>query len=129
MIAQAYSNNESYNSMCFLIAPPSLNHLPTGFRITNAYLENEHLKVEYMNNSKYNVQFYISGGNLFVKFEEGGTIVSTVDLGNVMGPQGIQGETGPQGPQGPQGPAGEWSGASVLIYTDGAEVTTQDTPI
>lgn len=42
--------------------------------------------------------------------------MATLDLGNVMGPegpQGIQGETGPQGPQGetgpqgPQGPQGE----------------------
>ena len=48
--------------------------------------------------------------------------MATLDLGNVMGPQGpqglqgeigpqgpqgIQGETGPVGPQGPQGPQGE----------------------
>ena len=49
--------------------------------------------------------------------------MALVDLGNVIGPQG------PQGPQGPKGDTGEWSGASVLIYTYGASVTTQDTPI
>lgn len=55
-----------------------------------------------------------------------------IDLGNVIGPQGPQGATGatgPQGPQGPKGDTGEWSGASVLIYTDGASITAQDTPI
>ena len=52
-----------------------------------------------------------------------------IDLGNVIGPQGATGATGPQGPQGPKGDTGEWSGASVLIYTDGASITTQDTPI
>lgn len=61
--------------------------------------------------------------------------MALIDLGNVIGPQGPQGATGPQGPQGatgPQGPkgdTGEWSGASVLIYTDGAQISTQDTPI
>ena len=61
--------------------------------------------------------------------------MALVDLGNVIGPQGPQGATGatgPQGPVGPQGPkgdTGEWSGASVLIYTDGAQISTQDTPI
>lgn len=58
--------------------------------------------------------------------------MALVDLGNVIGPQGPQGATGatgPQGPQGPKGDTGEWSGASVLIYTDGASINTQDTPI
>lgn len=55
--------------------------------------------------------------------------MALVDLGNVIGPQGPQGATGATGPQGPKGDTGEWSGASVLIYTDGASVTTQDTPI
>lgn len=61
--------------------------------------------------------------------------MALVDLGNVIGPQGPTGATGPQGPtgaagpQGPKGDTGEWSGASVLIYTDGASINTQDTPI
>lgn len=48
---------------------------------------------------------------------------STVLAGSRTSIRGAQGATGPQGP------TGEWSGASVLIYTDGASITTQDTPI
>ena len=64
--------------------------------------------------------------------------MSLIDLGNVIGPQGATGATGPQGPkgdtgatgpQGPKGDTGSWSGASTLIYTDGASISTQDTPI
>ena len=60
--------------------------------------------------------------------------MTLVDLGNVIGPQGPTGATGPQGPtgatgpQGPKGDTGTWSGASTLIYTDGTQIATQDTP-
>ena len=112
MIAQAYQNNESYDSMCFLIGPPS-NNLPTGFSIYEAYIdENGHLIVEYNNQTPYTVTFYIENGMLYCRFMEGGIVMSVVDLGNVIGPQGPTGATGATGPQGPtgatgpQGPAG-----------------------
>lgn len=109
MIAQAYQNNESYDSMCFLIGPPS-NNLPTGFSIYNAYIDEDgHLIVEYNNQTPYTVTFYIENGMLYCRFMEGGIIMSVVDLGNVIGPQGATGATGPQGPTGeigPQGPTG-----------------------
>ena len=70
--------------------------------------------------------------------------MSLVDLGYVKGPKGdtgATGATGPQGPkgdtgatgatgpQGPKGDTGSWSGASTLIYSDGATINTSDTPI
>lgn len=106
MIAQAYLNNESYNSYCFLIGPPS-STLPHGFKITDVTLKDGDLKIVYANKTGYNVEFYIENGNLFVKFTEGGIIMALVDLGNVIGPQGPQGETGATGATGPQGPQGE----------------------
>ena len=92
-IAQAYHDNESYNSMCFLVGPAS-GVLPPGFRIYEAYLENGHLKIEYENNTRYSVWFFIDGEHLKVKFTEGGQIMALVDLGNVIGPQGPQGLQG-----------------------------------
>ena len=106
MIAQAYLNNESYNSMCFLVGPAS-NYLPDGFTIYDAWLEDGHLKIEYENNSKYSVWFYIEGNHLYAKFKEGEEVMALVDLGNVIGPQGPQGETGATGATGPQGPKGD----------------------
>ncbi len=103
MIAQAYQNNESYDSMCFLIGPQS-NNLPTGFSIYDAYIDEDgHLIVEYNNQTPYTVTFYIEGGMLYCRFMEGGVIMSVVNLGNVIGPQGPAGATGAQGPQGEAG--------------------------
>lgn len=104
-IAQAYLDNESFNSMCFLVGPIS-GTLPEGFVIYDAWLEDEHLKIEYENNSKYSVWFYIENNHLYAKFKEGEEVMALVDLGNVIGPQGPQGETGATGPQGPQGETG-----------------------
>ena len=142
VIAQAYDDNESYNSMCFLVGPMT-GTLPAGFKIYDAWLEDGHLKIEYENNTQYAVWFFIENGHLKVKFIEGGVIMALVDLGNVIGPQGPTGATGPQGPtgatgpqgptgatgpQGPKGDTGTWSGASTLIYTDGTQIATQDSP-
>ena len=124
MIAQAYADNESYNSHCFLVGPPSSN-LPLGFKIYDATLdENGHLKIEYENKTPYSVWFYIEGGNLKAKFMEGGIIMALVDLGNVVGPQGpqgVQGETGATGATGPQGPQGI---SPTFIVGDGTGGTT-----
>ena len=105
MVAQAYSDEESYNSYCFLIGPPS-NDLPQGFKIFNAELSDGHLLVEYVNNTAYDVHFYIDGGELYVRFTEGGQVMALVDLGNVIGPTGATGPQGPTGATGPQGPTG-----------------------
>lgn len=120
MIAQAYLNNQSYNSECFLVGPVSDN-LPDGFIIENVELVEGHLQIRYTNSTGYMVEFYIEEGELYCKFTEGGIVMALVDLGNVIGPQGpqgVQGETGPQGPtgatgatgatgpEGPQGPTG-----------------------
>ena len=51
--------------------------------------------------------------------------MSTVNLGHVVGATGATGATGPQGPK---GDTGSWSGASTLIYKDGVNISTQDTP-
>ena len=120
MIAQAYLNNESYNSYCFLVGPPS-SMLPKGFSITNVTLVDGDLKMEYINKTGYNVEFYIENGNLFVKFTEGGIVMALVDLGNVIGPQGPQGETGATGATGPQGEAGI---SPTFVMGDGTGGTT-----
>lgn len=104
-IIDSYRNNESHNSLCFLIGPIS-NNLPEGFKITEAVLdEYGDLTVTYTNSSIYSdVMFFINDdGDLIVEFKDGGVIMSTVNLGHVVGAQGPQ---GPQGVQGPQGPAG-----------------------
>jgi hypothetical protein len=122
-IAQAYLDNESYNSMCFLVGPIS-GTLPDGFKIYEAVLDDGHLQIEYENNTSYSVWFFIEDGNLKVKFLEGGVIMALVDLGNVIGPQGpqgIQGETGPQGPQGIQGLQGI---TPTFVMGDGTGGTT-----
>ena len=106
MIAQAYRDNNSYNSYCFLVGRPS-NNLPEGFKIVDAYLENGNLIVNYINRTSSTAEFYIENGHLFLKLTEGGTIMALVDLGYVIGPQGPQGETGATGATGPQGPQGE----------------------
>lgn len=114
-IAQAYSQDESYNSMCFLIGPVS-NDLPKGFRITEAKLDtNGHLKIRYTNRTPYQVRFYIEDGELFVEFKEGGIIMALVDLGNVVGPQG---------PQGIQGVKGDDGISPTFVLGDGTGGTT-----
>ena len=124
MIAQAYRDNESYNSYCFIIGPIS-NNLPTGFEIINTYIENGNLKIEYVNNTPYEVYYYIEDGILYVRFMKGGQVMALVDLGNVMGPQGPtgpQGATGPQGPTGatgPQGPQGDAGISPSFVLGDG----------
>lgn len=45
--------------------------------------------------------------------------VTTVDLGNVMGPQGPKGDTGATGPQGPKGD----TGASGILSASGDDST------
>ena len=120
-IAQAYIDNESYNAHCFLIGPESEN-LPRGFKILNAALVNGHLKVEYINQTDYQVHFYILDGELYVKFIEGGAIMAVVDLGNVIGPTGATGPQGPTGATGPQGPTGA-TGATGAAGADGISPT------
>lgn len=123
MIAQAYHDNESYNSYCFLVGPVSGN-LPTGFVINNVNLVNGNLHIDYENNTPYTVTFYIEDGELYCKFMEGGIVMALVDLGNVVGPQGAagpQGATGPQGETGPQGAAGI---SPTFIIGDGTGGTT-----
>ena len=117
MIAQAYHDNESYNSMCFLVGPMS-GALPTGFKIYDAWLEYGHLKIEYENNTSYSVWFFIENGRLKVKFIEGGIIMALVDLGNVVGPQG------PTGAQGPAGADGTDGISPTFIIGDGTGGTT-----
>lgn len=119
-IAQAYHDNESYNSMCFLVGPPS-GVLPVGFKIYEAYLEDGHLKIEYENDTRYSVCFFIDGEHLKVKFMEGGQIMALVDLGNVIGPQGPQGIQGIQGETGATGPAGI---SPTFVMGDGTGGTT-----
>ena len=105
MIAQAYQDNESYNSYCFLIGPIS-NNLPTGFVINDVSIVDGNLLVDYENDTPYTVTFYIENGELFCRFMEGGIVMSIVDLGSVIGPQGPTGATGPQGPAGADGSDG-----------------------
>lgn len=113
MIAQAYRDNNSYNAMCFLIGPTYNSDLPQGFRINNVTLIDGNLQIDYTNNNQYDVEFYIDGGNLKVKFMKGGKVMSLVDLGNVIGPQGETGATGPQGPQGETGATGPQGAAGI----------------
>jgi hypothetical protein len=108
MIAQAYRDNKNYDSLCFLLWK-STRRFPEGFRIMGAEIVNGNLIVEYENNTSYDANFYIDDGHLFLKLLEGGSVMSLIDLGSVMGPQGPQGpqgETGATGATGPQGPAG-----------------------
>ena len=104
-IAQAYRDNESHNSYCFVLGPVS-SSLPEGFKIMEVELVNGHLHIEYENRTPYTVQFYITEGELYCKFTEGGIIMALVDLGNVIGPQGPTGATGATGAQGPAGADG-----------------------
>lgn len=125
MIAQAYQNNESYNSLCFLVGPRSIN-LPSGFSIYDAYInEDGHLIVEYDNQTPYSVTFYIEQGILYCRFMEGGTVMSVIDLGNVMGPQGPAGPTGPQGPAGANGTDGTDGISPSFFIGDGTGGTTE----
>lgn len=114
MIAQAYQNNESYDSLCFLVGPVN-SSLPLGFKIIKAMLDDGNLKIEYVNKTPYQVQFYIEGGELYVKFLEGGKVMALVDLGNVIGPQG---------PQGIQGVKGDDGITPTFVIGDGTGGTT-----
>ena len=49
--------------------------------------------------------FTVENGRLNAYYKEGDKMAK-VDLGNVVGPQGIQGDTGPQGIKGDTGPRG-----------------------
>ena len=119
MIAQAYADNESHNSYCFLLGPVS-NDLPTGFEIKHVELTNEgHLIVEYENDTGFECRFYIENGDLFVEFKKGGVIMALVDLGNVVGPQGPTGATGAQGPAGADGIS------PTFVLGDGTGGTTE----
>ena len=127
-IADAYLNNESFNSYCFLVGPATTD-LPVGFKIIDAHVDdNGHLIVEYSNGTIYSPTFYIEGEHLFLKLMNGGNIMALVDLGSVIGPQGPQGATGATGPQGPtgatgpQGPTGA-TGAAGAAGADGISPT------
>lgn len=106
-IAEAYEKGINYGAKCYIIGPAS--QLPKGFKIMGAELVNGNLKIQYENNTDLQPHFYIEEGNLFIEFMKGDIIMSVVNLGSVIGPQGpqgIQGETGATGPQGPQGETG-----------------------
>lgn len=123
MIAQAYRDNQSYDSHCFLVGPIS-NYLPEGFEIMKAELVNGNLTVEYKNNTGATAEFYIEGGELFLKLTKGGIIMALVDLGNVVGPQGAIGPQGPTGATGPQGPQGDAGISPTFVLGDGTGGTT-----
>lgn len=124
MIAQAYQDNESYDSHCFLVGPIS-SYLPDGFKIYGAVIDNGNLIVEYENKTSYQALFYIDGDRLFLKLTEGGKTMALVDLGSVIGPQGPTGATGPQGPQGIQGVQGDPGISPTFIIGDGTGGTTE----
>ena len=108
-IISAYQNNESHDSLCFLVGPLA-GDLPEGFTILNAERDGDDLLLNYVNRTSDDPHFDTSTGDLIVRFYHNGEITREVNLGNVIGPEGPQGETGPQGPQGetgPQGPQGE----------------------
>lgn len=123
MIAQAYQDNESYDSHCFLIGPVS-SYLPEGFKIFGAVIDNGNLIVEYENKTSYQALFYIVDGVLFLKLVEGGKTMALVDLGNVIGPQGATGAQGPQGETGAQGPQGPAGIVPTFVMGDGTGGTT-----
>ena len=50
--------------------------------------------------------FTVENGRLNAYYKEGDKMAK-VDLGNVVGPQGVKGDTGPQGEPGPQGVKGD----------------------
>ena len=93
MIAQAYRDNESYDSHCFLIGPATA-HLPKGFKIIDVQLiegenDTKELVIEYENESDLIPYFDTSSGDLIITFkDEGGNIMSVVNLGSVIGPAG-----------------------------------------
>lgn len=121
-IAEAYENNESYNSYCFLVGPITSN-LPSGFKIIDGYIDdNGHLIVEYSNGTIFSPAFYIENGHLFLKLMNGGSIMALVDLGNVIGPQGPQGIQGVKGDDGitPTFVLGDGTGGTIAghLYAD-----------
>lgn len=124
-IAEAYENNESYNSYCFLVGPLTTD-LPSGFKIIDAHIDdNGHLIVEYSNGTIFSPTFYIENGHLFLKLMNGGNIMALVDLGNVIGPQGPTGATGATGAAGADGISptfvlGDGTGGTIAghLYAD-----------
>ena len=103
-IAKAYATNSKFGPKCFIIGPESI--LPKGFKIMGAKLENGNLKIQYENKIQLRPTFQIEDGNLYIIFMKGEAIMSVVNLGSVIGPQGETGATGATGPQGPQGETG-----------------------
>lgn len=97
MIAQAYRDNESYDAHCFLIGPATV-HLPKGFRIIDVKLvedeedeenDTKELVIEYENDTDLIPYFDTSSGDLIITFkDEGGNVMSVVNLGSVIGPAG-----------------------------------------
>jgi len=106
MIAQAYHERLNYGSHCFLTGP-LMGDVPDEYIIDDDfYIEDDDLMVDYRQHSGYTKNFHIDDeGNLICVIRDG-DIITTADLGNVVGPEGPQGETGPQGPQGIQGETG-----------------------
>jgi hypothetical protein len=123
VIAQAYRDNDNYNSKCFLLWK-GLEYLPKGIKIMGAKLVNGNLKVEYENNTPYTANFFIKDGELYLKLTEGGTVMALVDLGNVVGPKGDTGEQGPKGDTGAQGPQGAAGITPTFVLGDGTGGTT-----
>ena len=117
MIAQAYHERLSYGSHCFLQGS-LLGDIPEPYIIDDEFSlsPDGDLTVIYHQHAGYQKEFKIdNNGNLICNIWENGVIMTTINLGNVIGPpgpqgeqgpQGIQGETGPQGPQGIQGETG-----------------------
>ena len=122
MIAQAYMDHLEYGTYCY-IKGPIRGDIPSPYVLDDEiYIDGDDLKVIYHQHAGYQKEYFIEDGDLKCIIKEGKEIMTVVDLGRVVGPQGetgpqgpqgIQGETGPQGPQGipgetgPQGPQGE----------------------
>ena len=103
MIAQAYQERLNYGAHCFL-SGPLMGYVPDEYIIDDDfYIEDDDLMVDYRRHRGYTKNFHIDGEGDLICVIRDGDIITTADLGNVVGPQGpqgIQGETGPQGPEG-----------------------------
>ena len=113
MIAQAYRDNEEYDTHCYLEGPLT-GDVPEPYILDDEiYMDGDDLVVNYNQHSGYQKEYFIDEGDLKCIIREDGQITGITDLGRVVGPQGPKGDTGAQGPQGiqgetgPQGPQGE----------------------
>ena len=107
LIAQAYHENLTYDSHCYILGPLT-GDVPEPYILDDdIYMENGDLKVVYHQHSGYQKEYVIRHGDLICIIRKDGKIMAAVNLGNVVGPQGPKGETGATGATGPQGPQGE----------------------